>query len=102
MSKVDIMGLMLVLLFLVAARISQKASKNPANKFDLSEAFTDLNGKTSMGRLAVFVALVVSTWALIALVMTGDLTEWFLSAYLGAFVVNGVASKFADKPKDTQ
>ena len=101
MTKVDIMGMMLVLLFLVAYRISRKASQDPNNKFSFGEAFTDATGKTSMGRLAVFVALVVSTWALIALVMTDELTEWFLSAYLGAFVINGVGSKLADKKNDT-
>ena len=101
MSKVEIMGFMLGLLCLVAYRISYKASKNPDNKFNLGEAFTDATGKTSMGRLALFVALVVSTWALIALVMTDELTEWFLTAYLGAFVLNGVGSKMADKKNDT-
>ena len=97
MSKLDLMGAMVVLLILVAYRISYKASKNPNNKFDFGEAFTDSTGKTSMGRLSVFVALVVSTWALVALVVTDGLTEWYLTGYLGAFVLNGIGSKFADK-----
>ena len=34
---------------------------------------------------------------MVALVQMDKLTEWFYVAYLGAFVVNGVAHKFLDK-----
>jgi hypothetical protein len=100
MTETYIMGGLLFWLLVVAWRISAGASRNPDNKFDLSESFTDDNGKTSMARISVFVALVVSTWVLVALVVTNRLTEWFYTAYIGAFVINGIGSKFADKGKE--
>jgi hypothetical protein len=100
MTENYIMGGLLFLLLAVAWRISARASRNPDNKFDLSESFIDDNGKTSMARISVFVALVVSTWVLVALVVTNRLTEWFYTAYIGAFVINGIGSKFADKGKE--
>jgi hypothetical protein len=100
MTETYIMGGLLFLLLIIAWRISARASRNPDNKFDLSESFTGDNGKTSMSRISVFVALVVSTWVLIVLVVTNHLTEWFYTAYVGAFVLNGIGSKFADKGKE--
>lgn len=100
MTDLYVMGLLLLILVLMSWRISSSASKNPANKFDLGEAFTDDNGKTSMARVSLFVALIVSTWALVSLVITNRLTEWFYMAYLGAFVLNGVGSKLAERKQD--
>jgi hypothetical protein len=92
-----IFGLVLGLLVLLAGFISYRASHSPKSKFDFSEAFLDESGKTSLSRICTFVALAVSTWAMVALVQMDKLTEWFYVAYLGAFVVNGVAHKFLDK-----
>lgn len=93
-------GLVLILLVVLAGTLAFKATHNTKSKFDFGEAFLDDSGKTSMSRICTFVALAVSTWAMVALVQMDKLTEWFYVAYLGAFVVNGVAHKFLDKPND--
>ena len=92
-------GVALVLLCILAAILAYKATHGEG-KFDFAQAFSDADGKTSMGRICVFVALTVSTWAMVALVQSDKLTEWFYTAYLGAFVVNGLGSKFLDKGKE--
>ena len=91
------MVVMLLVLMWIVYRIARHASMDKENKFDFAEAFLDTNGKSSMARICVFAALVVSTWTLIALVVTDALSEWFYTAYLGAFVLNGIGSKFAEK-----
>ena len=99
MTKPELMGLLLLLLIVILAAVARNATKCHVNPFNLGQAFTDANGKNSMARLSVFVALVLSSWALVVLVVTESLTEWFFAAYLGAFVINGVGSKLADKGK---
>ena len=99
MTKVDILSLVLLGVMVLFYFVSRGATRCSSNPFDLGEAFIDATGKTSMGRVALFVALVVSSWGFIVLVVTERLTEWFFVAYLGAFVLNGVGSKLADKGK---
>jgi hypothetical protein len=93
------MGLMLLLLIVVLASIARNATKSHESPFNLGQAFVDADGKTSMARLSVFIALVISSWAFVVLVVTESLSETFFAAYIGAFVLNGIGSKLADKGK---
>lgn len=95
-----IFGIIMLLLVCLAGILSYKATRSTKSKFSLDEALLDDSGKTSMSRICTFVALSVSTWAMVALVQTDKLTEWFYALYLGAFVVNGVAHKLIDKTKE--
>lgn len=90
----------LILLCILAAILAYRSSKDETSKFNFAEAFLDANGKTSMARVCTFVALSVSTWALVAMVQMDKLTEWFYTAYLTAFVINGTASKWIDTKSD--
>lgn len=89
-------GIVLIMLCILAAMLAYKATHSDS-KFDFAQAFLDADGKTSMARICTFTALAVSTWALVALVQTDKLTEWFFTIYIGAFVLNGTASKWIDK-----
>lgn len=92
-----VMGVVLGLLVILAGMLAYRASHSVGNKFNLDEAFTDSSGKTSMGRIGIFVALSVSSWGFVYLTLEGKLTEWFMTAFLGAFVLNGGVSKWLDK-----
>ena len=94
MTKTDLMTLLLISLAFVLGLFAYLATKNTENKFSLADAFIDVTGKTSMARMCVFGAFIISSWALVSMVVADELTEWFLTAYLGAFVLNGVGSKF--------
>lgn len=94
-SKLSL-GIVLILLCILAAIMAHKATHSDS-KFDFAQAFLDADGKTSMARICTFTALAVSTWALVALVQTDKLTEWFYTTYLGAFVLNGTVNKWIDK-----
>lgn len=88
-------GAILIALCVLAAVLAWKATHGDG-KFDFAQAFLGADGKTSMARICTFTALAVSTWALVALVQTDKLTEWFYTAYLGAFVLNGTVNKWID------
>ena len=90
-----IYGLTLLLLCTLASILAYKATHG-GSRFDFGEAFIDADGKTSMARICVFVALSVSTWGFVVLVQTGKLSEWYFTAYMGAFVLNGLGSKWLD------
>lgn len=91
-------GALLMGLVVLAGVLAWKATQS-ASKFDFAEAFLDADGKTSMGRICVFVALAVSTWGMVVLVQTDKLTDSYFTIYIGAFVVNGLGSKFLDGRK---
>lgn len=93
-------GSVLTLLCVLAGILTYKASHNKESKFDFAQAFLDSRGKTSMGRICTFVALVVSTWAVVALVQMDKLTDTFYAIYIGAFVANGVAHKALDNKEN--
>lgn len=92
-----IFSIILALLMALAGILAWKATHSTDSKFDLSTAFLDAEGKTSMSRIAQFAALTVSTWAFAYLTVGGKLTEWFMTAYLAAWVANGIGSKWLDK-----
>jgi hypothetical protein len=96
-DKFALMAVMLLMLLLIVYRIARHANNDPDNKFSFSEAFLDVNGKTSMREVCVFVALVVSTWGFVAMVVTEGLTEFYFGTYIGAFVLNAIGGKFAEK-----
>ena len=96
-QKVYIMLEMLLVVIWVAYRVGLHASRDEANKFDFSEAFLGEDGKTSMFKISYFVAIVLSSWTLVALVVTFNLTEWFYMAYVGSFVLGAVGGKFAGR-----
>jgi hypothetical protein len=107
MTKLDLMAGLLGVLLLIVYRITLHATRDAGNDFNFSQAFLDTNGKTSMARICLFGAFIISSWAMVAMVVSDELSEWFLTGYLGAFVINGVGSKFmetknADTVRDTK
>ncbi len=89
-------GAVLILLAILAALLAWRSSKDRASAFNFEEAFLDANGKTSIGRIAAFVALACSTWAFVFLVLNDKITEWYFAGYMGAWVVNGISSKYLE------
>ena len=92
-------AVVIVMLLAVAFRLAYKATHNAKSKFSFEECFLDLNGKTSLARIGTFFALAVSTWAFAFMTLDGKLTEWYMTSYMGAWVINGLGNKFLDKGK---
>jgi hypothetical protein len=72
--------------------------KDPANNFDFTDMLRDENGKPSAYRLAIFVCLAVSTWAIMymAIATEGRLDTWIFVWYVGIWSGAKVAEKAID------
>jgi hypothetical protein len=65
----------------------------PINLWDL---FIDQkSGKMGGSEFRINVAFLVTSWALIFLTIKGNLTEWYITAYLTAFVADRMFSRKA-------
>jgi len=89
-------AVIIILLVILAIILAYRATHS-TSRFSFEDAFLDENGKTSHARIAYFVALMVSTWAFTYMTMEDKLTEWFMTIYVGAWVIGGVANKFIEK-----
>jgi hypothetical protein len=86
----------LVLIAAVIGFVRAVLSKN--NDLNLMDMFAE-NGKLGGSKMRLNGAWIVTTWALVYLTLSKGLTEWFLTAYLLAFVSDRIFSrKEAKKP----
>lgn len=70
------------------------------DQFDLRWLLVDTaTEKVSLFKVGQFVALIVSSWALIHETRNNHLTEWLFLAYIGTFSGLNVANKVVDKLK---
>ena len=90
----------ILLIFMCGVVVTYKATKSKQFKFSLDDMFLNSKGKTSLAQFSIFTALIVSTWGFVALVQEGKMTEWYMTAYLGAFVLHGLGTKYIAGQKD--
>lgn len=95
--KLDFPALILLLIFLLGLYVLWKTQKAD-NGFDFSEMLRDDSGKPSSSRLAVFVCLAVSTWAIMYMLITnnGVIDTWIFIAYVAIWSGAKVAERFID------
>ena len=95
--KLDFPAFILLLIFLLGLYVLWKTQKAD-NGFDFSEMLRDDNGKPSSSRLAVFVCLAVSTWAIMYMLITnkGVIDTWIFIAYVAIWSGAKVAERFID------
>jgi len=86
-------GNVIALLVLVAAVIGfVRAVASSENDFSLLDLFTE-GGKLGGSKMRMNGAWLVSTWAFIYITLKGTLTEWYVAAYLTAFVFDRFNSR---------
>lgn len=74
----------LIFLAVLAAWVLYRWQKShPA--FDLADIITGENGKVSLKKIGVAVALVVSTWGFATLVQQGKLSEFYFIGYMAVW-----------------
>lgn len=88
-------GVVIILLVILAGILAWKATHSNSN-FDFASAFLDPDGKTSIGRIGIFTALSVSTWGFVYLILNDKMTEFYYTGYMGAWVLQGVGSKWLE------
>lgn len=75
-------------------------NKEQYENFNLVDLFTDHEGHVSRPACMEVGAWVVSTWGFIVLINKDKLTEWYMAAYIGAFVLRAAhAAYLSTKPE---
>ncbi len=70
-------------------------NRNKNNTIDVMDLIT-IDGKLSNSKLSKIIALVISSWAFVYLVIDKSLSEWYFFGYIGAWITNGLISKKLD------
>lgn len=91
----EIMYLILFGFVIGALVILYSYNKNANNTIDIMDLIT-IDGKLSNSKLSKFIALLVSSWAFVYLVIDKNLSEWYFVGYMTAWITNGLISKTLD------
>lgn len=69
--------------------------KSTKNNISLADLFLDpKTGKISGSEFRLNTAFIATSWALVYLTIKGTLTEWYIAAYLAAFVADRAHSRY--------
>lgn len=91
--------LIMVLAFAAVLVVWQRSSDD----FDLRTLIVDSStGRVSLFKIGQFVALIVSTWALVHETRRGFLTEWMFGLYMIAWSGANIANKVTEKYKSLE
>jgi hypothetical protein len=72
--------------------------KSTKNNISLADLFLDpKTGKIGGSEFRLNTAFIVTSWALVYLTIKGTLTEWYIAAYLTAFVADRVYSRMSSR-----
>jgi hypothetical protein len=97
--NVDLPAAILLIIFALMAYVLYKTQASDKNNFDFADMLRDdLSNKPSSSRLAMFVCLGISTWAIMYILITkkGDIDTWLFIAYVGIWSGAKVAEKGMD------
>src|ERR1019366_1187989 len=94
-----VMMIVLTIAIVIASIVFYYGSKSSETKFNFLEAFVNAEGKTSFPRIAQAVALVISSWGFIHITVNKDMTEYYFTIYMTAWVLNSMGNKLIDKVK---
>lgn len=86
--SVELIANLLLALLAVAVAISLFRFHNNTHyrHFNLVDVITCHKGKVSRPALMEFGAWLIATWGFVVLVNKGQLTDWYMVGYIGAFV----------------
>lgn len=74
---------------------------NKSNDFHLQQVLVDnVSGKISVEKVGYMTALAVSTWIMISLTLSKQMTEGYLAGFLGIFALSRAASSGLSVWKD--
>lgn len=78
-------------------------NRNPVSRIYFEDLFINhKTGKMGGSEFRLNTAFLATTWALIFMVIKGNLTEWFFAAYLAAFVFDKFNSRQKESGNDNK
>jgi len=97
LSMVDFPAVILLVMTLMGAYVLYKTQKNPNNNFDFADMLRDDAGKPSALRLAIFVCLAISSWAIMYLIVQNrNIDLWLIVCYMMIWSGAKIADKMVD------
>lgn len=95
--------ILLGLTMLVAVSLVRFHHNEFYKNFNLVDIITCREGKVSRPAVMEFGAWIVATWGFVVLINKNQLSEWYLGAYIGAFVLRaGHAAYLSSKTWTTE
>ena len=86
-------NLLALLVVIIVVYIFHREQKSTTSPIDFVDLFLDpKTGKIGGSEFRINTAFMVTSWALIYFTLKGTLTEWYIAAYLTAFVADRVFS----------
>lgn len=87
LKMVDFPSVVLLVILLLGTYVLWQTQRNADNNFDFADMLRDDRGKPSSAKLAVFVCLGITTWAVMYMLMIskGQIDNWIFMSYLGVW-----------------
>lgn len=97
-NNIDFPAVVLLIILMMGAYILWKVQSNPDNKFDFADMLRDDSGKPSAYKMAVFVCLAVSSWAIMYILISlkGHIDNWQLLGYTAIWSGAKIVEKALD------
>jgi len=102
LDNLDVAGLLFILVALAIGAYLWHIDHEKDNKFYLINFVTDANGRADKYSLGYVLILLVGCWIMFYLAIHDRLTEWFVTSFLGAFVIGAIVKTGANAFERTQ
>jgi hypothetical protein len=96
-QNIDMPAIALLIIFVLGIYVLNRTQKSN-NAFDFADMLRDEGGKPSAFRLAIFVCLAISSWAIMYMLVktNGSIDTWIYVAYISVWSGAKVAEKALD------
>lgn len=97
LGMIDFPAIILLVITLMGGFVMYKTQASKTNNFDFADMLRDDSGKPSALRLAIFVCLAISSWAVMYLVIQNKAIDiWVIVLYMLIWSGAKIAEKIVD------
>lgn len=104
MNMLDFPAVVLLLIMALGAYVLWQTQSSPHNDFDFSDMLRDDGGRPSSARMAVFVCLAISSWAVMYMLIhsKGQIDTWVFLGYCGIWSGAKIVEKAIDAYREVK
>lgn len=96
LAAADYSALILMFMLVLMGVLVWNLNKKDNAYFTIEDLLIDSNKKASTSKIAILIALIISSWAFIHLTLNNTLTEWYFGIYMSAWVLNKSLSRWLE------
>ena len=93
-NSIDYSAVMIILMIAIMIALIWNLKKSNTSHFKFEDLFLDELQKASTSKVAVLVALIISSWAFVHLTLNDNLSEWYMAGFMGVWVMNKGLSRW--------